>query len=58
MLGALDDLGVKVEKHSPTAVTVEGVAGALPVPVTAERLNLGNAGEGEKEGDCWKEYLF
>mmetsp|Transcript_1563 Transcript_1563/g.2749 ORF Transcript_1563/g.2749 Transcript_1563/m.2749 type:complete len:497 (+) Transcript_1563:221-1711(+) len=44
MLGALDSLGVKVSKHSPTAVTVEGVAGALPVPVTAERLNLGNAG--------------
>lgn len=44
MLGALDDLGVKVEKHSDTAVTVTGVGGALPVPASAKKLNLGNAG--------------
>ncbi|GMI28713.1 hypothetical protein TeGR_g13971 [Tetraparma gracilis] len=49
MLAALSSLGVEVAEHSPTSVTVSGVAGPLPVPAGGTgdpplTLDLGNAG--------------
>mmetsp|Transcript_21914 Transcript_21914/g.49880 ORF Transcript_21914/g.49880 Transcript_21914/m.49880 type:complete len:227 (-) Transcript_21914:1803-2483(-) len=47
MLGALDDLGVEVVRHSSTEVTVTGRAGPIDSPLTDAKvldLFLGNAG--------------
>lgn len=47
MLGALDDIGVDVERHGPTEVTVAGRSGPMDSPLAdAETLELylGNAG--------------